>query len=272
MNTIFIKRALGRLWSLTYSRRPRRIVLLYHAVGDGPNAISRSLFQKQMEWLAGHADVLSLDDLLAGAGSKPIRVSIGFDDGYASVVDQAEPILSALTLPATVYLNTGWIGESSRRASDPTLGHYPGEYFMSWEDAQKLEQRGWTIGSHGVEHLDLTVEGAANIVTELCDSKHMIDTRLSVVCKHFAYTWGRFNIQVQRAARTAGYHTAASAIHGPVDINSDLFALPRIDIRKTYSIDDFKAIIRGDWDYLGKMQRIRRSVKYITGTSKALKS
>lgn len=261
MNSLYFKRMLGRLWVLAFAQRCRRIVLFYHAVGSGPNAISQQLFQSQMAWLAEHADVLALDDLLAGAGSKPIRISIGFDDGYASVVDYAEPILRVLNMPATVYINTGWIGDAVRRASDPALGHYPGEQFMSWKDVHGLVQRRWTIGSHGVEHFDLTAVDAESLAAELGASKRTIEERLNMACHHFAYTWGRFNKTVQRAAANAGYRTAASALHGPLASKNALFALPRIDIQKTYSLDDFQAIVLGHWDFLGKIQQLRRLTK-----------
>lgn len=261
MNSLYLKRILGHLWSLALAQRCRRIVLLYHSVGSGPNSIAPQLFQSQMAWLAEHADVLPLDDFLAGAGSKQIRVSIGFDDGYASVADHAEPILRDLNLPATVYINTGWIGDSVRLTSDSFLGHYPGEQFMSWKDVQGLVHRGWTIGSHGVEHIDLTTVEASTLTAELGASKLTIEDRLNVTCHHFAYTWGRFNKTVQSEVANAGYRTAASALHGPVSSKSELFALPRIDIQKTYSMDDFKSIITGHWDFLGKIQQLRRLTK-----------
>lgn len=261
MNTIQYKRALARLWTLNPPGRPRRVILYFHAIGEGPKATPQSLFHRQMEWLAAHAEVLSLDELLSGVGETLLRATITFDDGYASVAAEAEPVLRALNLPATVYLNTGWIGEGDRRASDPELGHYPGEHFMSWEDVELLARRRWIIGSHGVEHLDLTTVDDARLAVELRDSKRLIADRLGTECRHFAYTWGRYTRRVQRAVADAGYQTAVSAIHGPVKPTSGRFALPRIDISNQYSLEDFRAIVRGHWDFLGGIQRVRRVVQ-----------
>jgi len=258
MNTIRIKRTLAQLWALNSLKRPRRVILYYHAIGEGPDAMSQSQFRSQMEWLVTHAEVLPLDDLLADMGETPLRAAISFDDGYASVAAQAEPVLSDLDVSATVYLNTGWISEGGRRASEPALGHYPGEHFMSWEDVKLLASRRWIVGSHGIEHLDLTAVDDARITVELRDSKRTIEDRLEIKCRHFAYTWGRYTRRVQRAVEEAGYQTAASAIHCPLKNTNDRYALPRIDISKQYSLDDFQAIIRGDWDFLGSIQRIRR--------------
>lgn len=258
MNTIHFKRTLAFFWKLINSERPRRIILYYHAIGTGPNATTDELFRRQMEWLAMNTEVLTLDGLLSGSGSKPLRVAITFDDGYASVALNAEPILRDLGLPATVYINTGWMGEEGRRDSAPELGHYPGEQFMSWKDVELLTKRSWTIGSHGVEHLDLTSVDDARRIQELRDSKQAIADRLGFECRHFAYTWGRYTRRVQQAVADAGYQTAASAVHGPVWHGSEPYALPRLDISNQYSLEDFQAIVHGDWDFLGGVQRARR--------------
>jgi peptidoglycan/xylan/chitin deacetylase (PgdA/CDA1 family) len=211
-----------------------------------------------MEWLATNAEVLPLDGLLAGCGERPLQAAITFDDGYASVALNAEPILRDLGLPATIYINTGWMSEECRHDSAPEMGHYPGEQFMSWKDVELLTNRNWTIGSHGVEHVDLTGVDDVRRIQELRDSKQTIEDRLGFECRHFAYTWGRYTRQVKRAVADAGYQTAVSAVHGPVRQGSDLYALPRIDISNQYSLEDFQAIVRGEWDFLGGIQRARR--------------
>jgi peptidoglycan/xylan/chitin deacetylase (PgdA/CDA1 family) len=117
---------------------------------------------------------------------------------------------------------------------------------------------GWTIGSHGAEHLDLTRQDAVVVTRELCGSKQQIESRLVRPCAHFAYTWGRFTSTLQYAVRDAGYFSAASGLHGPVSPASDRFALPRIDIRAEYEMRDFVAAVMGRWDYLGFKQRLVR--------------
>jgi peptidoglycan/xylan/chitin deacetylase (PgdA/CDA1 family) len=258
MKTIAIKRTVAGAWALKGAHRPRKIILYYHAIGVGPNAIPRQLFRRQVQWLADHVEPLSIDDLLSGVGKRPIQVSISFDDGYACVASEAAPVLREFGFSATVYVNTGWIGEEQRRPSAPELGHYSGEQFMTWKDVEFLTRCNWTIGSHGVEHLDLTTADDSTTRRELNDSKLMIEDRSGLQCRHFAYTWGRYSRRVQRAVAAAGYQTAASAIHGPVRPTSDPYALPRIDISNLYSLEDFQSIVRGEWDFLGAVQRARR--------------
>jgi hypothetical protein len=48
-----------------------------------------------------------------------------------------------------------------------------------------------------------------------------------------------------------------SGLHGPVAAGFDAMAVPRINVARDYSLDDFKAVVRGDWDYLGRIQAFR---------------
>jgi len=215
-------------------------------------------FHAQIAWLAQQARIMSLDELLLAPEGDDLQVAISFDDGYASLHDSVAPILEKYGATATVYLNTGWIGETVRRTSDVTQGHYPNEYFLTWQEVKVLVGAGWTVGSHGVEHLDLTRQEAAVVERELVDSKHEIEVRLERPCRHFAYTWGRFTPQLQRAVRDAGYADAVSGLHGHISQNSDPYALPRIDVRAEYELRDFVDVVTGRWDYLGLKQRLMR--------------
>lgn len=253
----------GSIWS-PFHQEPndRNIILIYHSIDGGPLSISREKFHEQIAWLAEHTDVVSLDEIIngsnPGADSRRKRVVLTFDDGYKSLFDTVAPILSEYEVVATVYLNTGWIGEAKRKSSDATLGHYEEEQFLVWREVELLRQAGWTIGSHGVNHLDLTTQNKKVVQEELVNSKLDIEVRLGQACQHFAYTWGRFTPFLQRAVKAAGYTSAVSGLHGPVQTRSNHFSLPRIDIRAGYEQRDFEDAVTGRWDYLGLKQRLAR--------------
>lgn len=256
--TLTIKRRLGKLFAPFLRSSPaRRCVLLYHAIGDSPWAISVEDFRAQVAWLAQHTVIRPLDDLLEENPSDGLAVALTFDDGYACLAQQALSVLSEFGLTATVYLNTGWIGKNSRRASQPGLGHYPSESFMQWSDVECLAGAGWTIGSHGVEHLDLTLTSRIVTERELVDSRQAIESHLGCSCRHFSYTWGHHSPELRSRVAAAGYRYAAAGQHAPLHADDDPLAFPRINIATDYTLDDFQAILRGDWDYLGWVQGAR---------------
>lgn len=247
------KRVLARCWprdrTHSQSARPRKVILLYHSVGNGPWATPEGDFRAQMEWLADHCRVVDLDRLVSAPGDAPLEVALTFDDGYAAVHDVALSILAALDMRAAIYLNTGNIGRE-RRASSVAAGHYPGELFMNWHDVARLAAAGWTVGSHGIHHVDLTTSAASEVVRELVGSKRAIENRLATPCRHFAYTWGRSTPRVRAAVADAGYETAAGARHGPLPHAFDRLQLPRMNIARGCTLRDFADIVGGAWDYL----------------------
>jgi len=259
MNRLKWKRWLGNCVGGFTANEQRTVILLYHSIGNGPFSIPESMFRAQITWLSQRTTIVPLAvALLTKPKGVGTRVVITFDDGYASLHDFAAPILAEHGATATVYLNTGCIGDHQRMASDAALGHYPQQYFMNWQETEALAMAGWTIGSHGVGHLDLTQHDAASVEWELTESKSEIQSRLGRPCEHFAYTWGRYTSSLVRSVRQAGYLSAVSGLHGPVVDGADCFALPRIDIRAEYEMQDFSDVLSGQWDYVGFKQRFAR--------------
>ncbi|MGH6835318.1 MAG: polysaccharide deacetylase family protein [Candidatus Acidiferrales bacterium] len=238
----------------------RALVLIYHAIGDGPWAIQNHCFEQQIGLLHGAAGILPLCDLIARSAPIGVALALTFDDGYACLRDNALPVLANFGLTAAVCLNIGEMGDRERRRSREECGYYPGEQFLTWRDVEDLVTAGWRIGSHGVGHVDLTVASAETRRNELSISKRTIEERTGAVCDVFAYTWGRNNGRLRDAVRCAGYRYALAGDHSAVNHRCDRFAIPRMNVAKEYTLDDLTAIIRGDWDYLGWVARTRAAL------------
>lgn len=257
---LFLKRILAKAYRLRNQSGSRRIVLLYHSIGNSPFALAAHKFREQIAWLADNAEILPLQKLLANVSHAPLQAAVTFDDGYASIHQSGLSILSDTGVVAAAFLNTGWIGTSARKSSDSVLGHYPYEEFLLWREVEDLAARGWEIGSHGVNHLDLTAEPDDIVTRELCESRARIDKALSTCSPVFSYTWGRHTAHLRRVVENVGYTHAVAGLHRPVTIDADRMAIPRINITNDYTLDDFKAVARGDWDYLGWVQSVKASV------------
>lgn len=263
-NSLKWKRRLGCIYAaIRRSEAERRVILIYHSVGVGSLATEVEQFRKQMAWLAEQADVVSLDDLLddVSDNSGKVRVALTFDDGYRSVHDIAAPILAEYGFPAIVYLNSGHIRDDGHETSDAGLGHYPDEQFMCWDEVLRLQQQNWSIGSHGVQHLDLTQQSEAIVMRELADAKAEIERRTGMPCNHFSYTWGRSNRAVRQAVAATSYQSAVAGEHRPLGCGDDRFELPRLDVRREYELADFSAVVTGQWDYLGTIQKLKARLR-----------
>jgi hypothetical protein len=87
---------------------------------------------------------------------------------------------------ASVYVNTGMIGDRRRLMSRADWGHDPEEYFLSWGDLDQIAKAGWGVGSHGVDHVDLTWVPGEKVSRQTTQSKSTIERILGVSCVHFA--------------------------------------------------------------------------------------
>lgn len=169
-------------------RRPRGlVVLIYHRVGARTPVsvdLPRALFADQLAALAAGWAPVDLDaaaGLLAGpAPPGPPPVCLTFDDGTADFVEEALPELVAHRIPATLYVATDHV-----EAGRP----FPGDGRpVSWAGLRDALSTGLvTIGSHTHTHRLLDRVDGREASGELDRSIGLIEDRLGVACRHFAY-------------------------------------------------------------------------------------
>ncbi len=93
------------------------VVLIYHRVAklqSDPQllAVSPEHFDAQMQLIDEEYQPISLDELAAGLARRSVpnrAVAVTFDDGYADNLANAEPILAARGVPATVFVSSGYV-------------------------------------------------------------------------------------------------------------------------------------------------------------------
>src|SRR5262249_23235734 len=84
--------------------------------------VSTATFEKQIDWLARHFLIASLDDVAVHLEegrpfSRPVA-AITFDDGYADVYHNAFPLLKGKGFPAAVFVVTNLIGTKKLQMCD----------------------------------------------------------------------------------------------------------------------------------------------------------
>ena len=104
----------------------RRLVLTLHRVLPQQEVaachnpylvLSEKSFEKFLSWLIQHFAIVSLTDLLSASISGDGRrrlCALTFDDGWEDNFRVAFPILQKYSIPATVFLATGYIGSTQR--------------------------------------------------------------------------------------------------------------------------------------------------------------
>lgn len=113
-------------------RRARSLqILAYHQVNDEHDAFFPAtpvaVFARQMEHLASRFTVLPLDVAVEAVRRDDLpdnAVAVTFDDGYKDNYLNAYPILSALKIPATIFLATDAIGSGRVLWHDRVFGAF----------------------------------------------------------------------------------------------------------------------------------------------------
>jgi len=127
-------------------------------------------------------------------------VSITFDDGTRSILDNAIPILDAAKLPSTQYVITSYLD-----------GHDPN--FMNAAEIIRLKAHGHEIGSHTQLHLFLPSQSENTVIDELRQSKKDL-AEIGITATTFAYPMGGYNAAVINEVKRAGYLGARTTDRG----------------------------------------------------------
>ncbi len=200
------------------------MIIAYHAIEDGPSPlfISPDLFRRHVEAIViSPAVVVTLDDVLAG--DLPERwVALTFDDGYASVVRNAAPVLADAGFVAAVFCLAGRLGGDNRWPGQPDS--VPSRPLASAEDLAELAEQGWTIGSHGLDHAQL--DRPETLEREVVESREQIADATGAAVDWFAYPHGTVS---GRDLVASTYRGAVAMGNRFADAGSPAHALPRVD-------------------------------------------
>ncbi len=104
------------------------MILFYHRVADttlNPWTTSTRIFERQIDWLGKHFDLISLEEsqhrIASGDNRRP-SVSITFDDGYADNCQWALPLLLERKIPFTYFVSSQHVLEGMPFPHDVQCG------------------------------------------------------------------------------------------------------------------------------------------------------
>jgi peptidoglycan/xylan/chitin deacetylase (PgdA/CDA1 family) len=197
------------------------LVLGYHAVSPSWSAtfsITPETLERQLSMLVrrGWKGATFSDSVLNPPAGRTLAVT--FDDGFASVFERAEPILSALGLVATVFVPTSFMsGQTALKWEGiEAWSRSPDAHelrCMSWDTLGTLADRGWEIGSHTRSHPHLRRLSDDALRDELRESREEVAKQMTRACGSIAYPYGEADARIARMAQDVGYVAGACLSH-----------------------------------------------------------
>ena len=111
------------------------------------------------------------------------------------------------------------------------IRHY--NRYMTWAQLHEMASNDIFCGSHCVSHRRLTRLSAAECAQELSLSREELESRLGIPVTTLAYPNGDCNDAIKAQAKEAGYKLAFTTETGMLSANSDLLAIPRVNIHES---------------------------------------
>ncbi len=213
------------------------LYFIYHELRPEP---SRYLYALACEEFQEHCTLFRR--LQQQAPSTHLRPEVTFDDGHASALEFALPILQAAQVQAHFFITAGWTG---RRPDYMTVG-----------DLLTLQAAGMHLGAHGWSHKLLTACTDAELAVELRDSRRSLEDWLGTGITTMSLPGGRSNARVRRACLAAGYTQIFTSTPRTTDTARPQTTLGRFNVRAGMSVASLEALLQPGTGAVRKQQRI----------------
>lgn len=209
-------------------------VLMYHSIsnyagGFAQLVVSPESFTSQMDYLVENdytpITFYEIIEYIEGDRGLPLNpIIITFDDGYTDNFTNAFKILKERDMVAVIY---------------PYIKKINTNNGLSKRQFEKLIENEWEIGSHTVNHLDLTTLTKDSLNNEVRDSKQELEEMFDIKVISFCYPAGRYNEKVIKAVSQADYYFGLTTNYGKFKLDNNKLILSRIRINGSDSLSVF---------------------------------
>jgi peptidoglycan/xylan/chitin deacetylase (PgdA/CDA1 family) len=206
------------------------VIIMYHRVGDSrypTTNVTTQQFQEEMQWLHDqNYNVISLNDIVSALKnnqSLPQKtVGISFDDAYASIYDNALPILKQYKFPFTLFVAPQSVNQQNNG-------------IMHWDQVREILKSGGSIGNHSYTHGHLATATMATLQKELTQAQQDIQKETDQTPTLFAYPFGEYSNLFSDVVSSMGFEAAFTQLSGAVNAQSDFYEIPRFPINEHYA-------------------------------------
>ena len=246
-----------RNFLLRVRRKPMTRFITFHDIE--PSAVAN--FESNIVFLKQNLNVISFDDYMTGnLSTSKVNIVITFDDGFKSWVTHAVPILRKLSLPATFFISTGFVGLNKHETTSFLRSNLllnesyqlTSSGGLSNDDIRNISDHGFTIGGHTLSHCDLSAfHDEAALRREIEKDKIFLKKKIKKKIHYFSYPFGFHNnpnIDIIKILQEVGYQGAVTTISGYNDKKTNAFLLRRNLTSAAMSSLVFKARIYGNYE------------------------
>jgi peptidoglycan/xylan/chitin deacetylase (PgdA/CDA1 family) len=222
-------------------------IILYHRINHSPidsrYYVTPEKFDEQMKLLHdwGYTSITTtmlINAITKGAELPPRPFLLTLDDGNLDNYTNAFPITQKYGFTGVLYI----------------VGNYMGaENYMNADQILKMNKAGWEVGSHSMDHPDLTKLAPDKLRFEVVESRTILEKKLGIPILTFAYPFGAKNESAIDYVKFAGYIGAMGASgYTPSQGMWNLYYLQRVEIKGSEDAKTFTRFLpwQGDPSFL----------------------
>ena len=230
--------------------------LTYHAIGNESTqyVISEDQLRNQLEFLSQEGFVVEgfeqLEFRLRANSNFPGKyVLLTVDDGHESAPRVAD-LLESCGCNATFF---------------PTRDRAQGKpAYLRPQEICELRRRGFSLGTHGTTHRNLTAMSERACAAELEESKQWLEDVTGEEVPYMAAPGGFVSHRVLRLAYGFGYRLIGTCRESVNSVSTlDLpGTVNRVNVRHHFTLADFRRIVENDFGFYLR-RRIRSSLLWL---------
>jgi len=141
-------------------------------------------------------------------------VVVSFDDGYRTFFSYTYPIIKKYGIKSVNYIIYNFIGRQNN--------------MDEWQIKELVKDDLVEIGSHTLNHPNLTEILPDQLKSEIIDSKNLLEKRFGINVTSFCYPYGYYNEKAFPFIKEAGYLTAVTTKEGSMISEDNLYEIKRI--------------------------------------------
>ena len=220
-------------------------ILMYHSIMDNDEqSVSVQSFKKQMNLMKTMGyQTIKFNELKDNNKKKFI---ITFDDAYENVFINAFPILRKLGFNAVCFIVTNKIGNYNDW--DKNKNKFKKMRIMSFEQINEWLKSGFSIGSHSMDHVDLTKLNKNDKINQIANSKKNLNSVFNTQIDTFAFPFGSYDDETRNIINEYYDYAVTTKRSRFVKNKFNNKLLPRVPISKNDNFFKFFLKIRTPYE------------------------
>ena len=211
------------------------LALMYHRFNESkyPSTnIQMDVFEQQIKIIKDHKynfyDPKEFD-LNFKIPKKEKKILITIDDGFDSFYENAWPFLKENQIPFILFISTEAVGNFG---------------YMTWNEIKEIEKEKFVyIGNHSHSHDYLVDLNEEEFLEDINKSIKIFKEKLGYNPIFFSYPFGEYSNYIKNYI-TQNFKYSFGQHSGVIDVNKDIFELPRFPINEKYGdLKRFKFLI-----------------------------